>query len=206
MRAKRKNPTKTGKKTKKDTGKTRTQRRSVSGRAKTQAKGQRKPSSRGSVKSKKSGSPRKPQFAELAVELTIRAADGTTPESKQVKISAIVRPPRQSSQLASFPGVKARETLAKRISRGIRTDRLARSLAAIAHPQRLLILFKLLAGEANHKLLAKETGLKAGPLYYHLRELREAGLIGPRVRDLYTLTRKGRRIILAAVATDRLCK
>jgi len=143
--------------------------------------------------------------AELAVELGIRVADGSHPEAKRIAIAGIVRPPRRGANDV-FPGVKDRETIARRVARGTRPERLARLLAAIAHPQRLVILLKLLAGEATHKLLTKATGLKAGPLYYHLRELREAGLIGPRVRDLYVLTRQGRRLILAVVATERLCK
>jgi predicted transcriptional regulator len=83
---------------------------------------------------------------------------------------------------------------------------LARLLAAIGHPQRIAILRELLAGEATHKTLAKVTRLKAGPLYYHIRELRSAGLIGPKVRDLYVMTRRGRRVILASLAMDRLAR
>jgi len=143
--------------------------------------------------------------AELAVELVIRVANGSDWEAKRITIAGVVRPPRRAAP-NGFPGVKDRETVAQRVARGTRPDKLARLLAAIAHTQRLVILLKLLAGEATHKLLTKATGLKAGPLYYHLRELREAGLIGPRVRDLYVLTRQGRRIILAAMATERLCR
>ena len=143
--------------------------------------------------------------AELAVELGIRVADGSDREAKRIEIAAVVRPPRRAAP-NGFPGVKDRETVARRVARGTRPDKLARLLAAVAHPQRLGILLKLLAGEATHKLLTKATRLKAGPLYYHLRELREAGLIGPRVRDLYVLTRQGRRLILAAMATERLCR
>jgi DNA-binding transcriptional ArsR family regulator len=79
-------------------------------------------------------------------------------------------------------------------------------LAAMAHPQRLQILLKLLGGEATHRLLAKATGLKPGPLYHHLRELRMAGLIGPKTRDLYFLAPAGRYAILAALAMARLCR
>jgi len=143
--------------------------------------------------------------AELAVELSVRVADGSDRDTKRVEIAGVVRPPRRAAP-NGFPGVKDRETVAKLVARGTRPDKLARLLAAAAHPQRLVILLKLLAGEATHKLLSKATGLKAGPLYYHLRELREAGLIGPRVRDLYILTRQGRRLILAAMAMGRLCR
>jgi len=149
----------------------------------------------------KSVKPVKP--AEMAVELSIRVADGIISEVKRVMIAGIVRPPRSKTSHV-FPGVKDREKLAKQVSRGIHPDGLARLLSAIAHPQRLAILLKLLSGEATHKLLAKTTGLKAGPLYYHLRELREAELIGPRVRDLYVLTRQGRRALMAVIAIERL--
>ncbi len=95
--------------------------------------------------------------------------------------------------------------MAQQVVRGIDSVELAGMLAAIAHPQRLTILFRLLACEAVHKSLARVTGLKAGPLYYHLRELRAAGFIGPKVRDLYVLTPMGREVVLAAVAVGRLC-
>jgi predicted transcriptional regulator len=68
------------------------------------------------------------------------------------------------------------------------------------------VLRLLLAGEATHKALSKATGLKAGPLYYHIRELRSAGLIGPKVRDLYMLTKRGRRVILGILALERLAR
>lgn len=95
--------------------------------------------------------------------------------------------------------------MAQQVVRGIDAAKLAGMLAAIAHPQRLTILFRLLACEARHQSLARVTGLKAGPLYYHLRELRAAGLIGPKVRDLYVLTPMGTEVVLVAVAFGRLC-
>lgn len=183
----------------------RDQKRRSPGDKAARAKGRRKTAGGAAKKRKGGSSARVAKLAELTVELGIRVADGTYPESKNVKIAGIVRPSRRAAPIG-FPGVQDREKLAKRVSRGIRTDRLARMLAAIAHPQRLAILLKLLASEANHKLLTKTTGLKAGPLYYHLRELREAGLIGPRTRDLYVMTRLGRRVILAAIATEQLCR
>jgi len=99
-----------------------------------------------------------------------------------------------------------RETAARKIGRGVRSTNLARLLGALAHPQRIGILLKLLGGEATHRSLAKATGLTAGPLYHHLRELRMAGLIGPKVRDLYVLAPTGGRAILAAIAMERLCR
>jgi DNA-binding transcriptional ArsR family regulator len=104
------------------------------------------------------------------------------------------------------PGALEVENAARDVARGTRVETLAGVLAALAHPQRLEILLKLLGGECTHRALAKATDLKAGPLYHHLRELRMAGLIGPKVRDLYTLTAKGGRAILAALALERVCR
>lgn len=143
--------------------------------------------------------------AELAVKLGVHVLDGVDSEAKKVEISGKVRLPR-SRDVKNSPGIKEREIIARQVSRGVRPDRLTRLLAAVAHPQRLSILLKLLSGEATHKLLAKATGLKAGPLYYHLRELREAEMIGPRVRDLYVLTKQGKRVILSVIAMERLCR
>lgn len=145
--------------------------------------------------------------AGLAVELTVRAdADFAGPADRgQITLTGLVARPRRQNHDDPFPGVAAQLTVARQITRGTRPERLSRLLAALAHPQRLAILTKLLAGEATHKLLSNATGLKAGPLYHHLRELRAAGLLGPKVRDVYVLTPKGRRAILAAMALERLC-
>jgi len=97
------------------------------------------------------------------------------------------------------------DNAAKRLSRGTNNGQIAYLLDALGHEQRIRILLKLLGGEATHKMLSKETGLKAGPLYHHIRELRTAGLVGPKVRDLYTLTRKGRRAIMSAMAIGKAC-
>lgn len=142
--------------------------------------------------------------AVLAVELSIETLDGRPSKSTRVRIAGKAVRSRATPD-AAFPGVRGREAMARQVTRGTDPACLARMLAAIAHPQRLTILFRLLACEATHQTLAKATGLKAGPLYYHLRELRSAGLIGPKVRDLYVLTSSGTRLILAAVAAGRLC-
>jgi len=105
-----------------------------------------------------------------------------------------------------LPVCKKRERTARLIARGAQPEQAARLLAALAHPQRIRILLKLLGGEATHRLLTKATRLKAGPLYHHLSELRAAGLIGPRVRDVYVLTSRGQRAILATLAFERMCR
>lgn len=141
----------------------------------------------------------------LAVELRVAVVDGTRNEEKHVERQGLVR---AASRTATGQAARLQDRLevARQVGRGVQVDRLAGLLTAVGHRQRLRILLKLLGGEATHRLLARATGLKAGPLYYHLRELRSARLIGPKVRDLYTLTAKGRRAILAAVAVERLCR
>lgn len=75
--------------------------------------------------------------------------------------------------------------------------RTCRVLAAVGHAQRVRLLVKLLEGPATYRALQRVTRLKAGPLYHHINQLRLAGLILPKQRDLYELTRGGRNLILA---------
>jgi hypothetical protein len=138
------------------------------------------------------------------VELAIQVADGIAQDSAQILLSGAVSA-HSSGRNNSSVSLRDRELATRRISRGLQPAPVAGLLAALAHPQRIAILLKLLPGEANHRLLVKTTGLKAGPLYHHLRELRSAGLIGPKVRDVYELTRTGRRALLATIAMARLC-
>jgi DNA-binding transcriptional ArsR family regulator len=162
-----------------------------------------KPSARGRPRNR-ADTRRTAVRAVLAVELTIQVTDGRRTRNTRIRIAGTAAKPRAMPE-AAFPGIRERETVAAQVTRGVDPADLARILAAIAHPQRLTILFRLLACEATHQVLARATGLKAGPLYYHLRELRAAGLIGPKVRDLYILTPIGTRLVLAAIAAGRLC-
>ncbi len=141
--------------------------------------------------------------ASLGVELALKVADGWANDTKKVRL---VGESRRRTGHAAIPSVQDRIRAARKVSVGCRPAKLARLLAAIGHPQRIAILRELLAGEATHKALAKITRLKAGPLYYHIRELRSAGLIGPKVRDLYVMTRRGRRAILVSLALERLAR
>ncbi len=68
---------------------------------------------------------------------------------------------------------------------------------ALGHVQRMKIIRKLLDGPATYQALKRLTKLKPGPLYHHVNQLRLAGLILPRQRDLYELTRAGRNMVLA---------
>ncbi len=71
---------------------------------------------------------------------------------------------------------------------------LARLVQALASPHRVTLLAKLLEGPATYRALEKATGLKVGPLYHHIGQLRQASLIAPKERDLYRLTKAGRNL------------
>ena len=143
--------------------------------------------------------------AGVSVELVVSTFDGRRRDEKRIERVGLVRRP-VGGYKGDFPRAQDRESAARQVARGLQADKLACLLAAVGHHQRIRIVLKLLGGEATHRLLAKATGLKAGPLYYHLRELRLAGLIGPKVRDLYVLTPKGQRALLAVLAMERMCR
>ena len=84
--------------------------------------------------------------------------------------------------------------------------RMAPTLAAVGHADRARIVAKLLEGPATYRALQNLTKMKAGPLYYHLGELRSVGLILPKQRDLYELTRGGRNLALVMVAAESLVR
>lgn len=84
--------------------------------------------------------------------------------------------------------------------------RLAGALAALGSVHRVQILAKLLEGPGTYRTLQKVTRLKAGPLYHHVAQLRLAGLIGPKQRDLYELTRGGRNLVLVALTLPKLIR
>jgi DNA-binding HxlR family transcriptional regulator len=84
--------------------------------------------------------------------------------------------------------------------------RLAAVLSALGSAYRVQILVKLLEGPGTYRTLQKATRLKAGPLYHHVAQLRLAGLIGPKERDLYELTRGGRNLILVVLTLPKLIK
>ncbi len=103
-----------------------------------------------------------------------------------------------------FPRSQDQAYLMRRFFRTLKPVSASRLLAAVSHPQRIAILKILLCGPACYRLLTKTTGLKAGPLYHHLGELRSAGLVGPKTRDIYSITRKGKRAMLLILALTRL--
>lgn len=103
-----------------------------------------------------------------------------------------------------FPLLRDKERLIRRFFRTLKPDSASRLLAAVSHPKRIDILKILLCGPAGYHLLTKVTTLKAGPLYHHLGELRSAGLVGPKTRDIYSITRKGQRMMVLILALSRL--
>jgi hypothetical protein len=91
----------------------------------------------------------------------------------------------------------------ERASRMFRTKAhlqvLSEVLGAFGNGCRLTILLMLLAGPATYQALQQAVHLKPGPLYYHITQLRLAGLLCPKARDLYMLTRGGRDALLLAL-------
>ena len=94
----------------------------------------------------------------------------------------------------------------RKLGRGVNWERAGEALAAAGNVHRLQIMAYLLEGPATYRALQKATGLQVGPLYHHIDKLRLAGLMGPKERDLYTLTRAGRNLILLAIVAVRLLK
>ena len=95
---------------------------------------------------------------------------------------------------------------ARAIAKKSRVRRLSSTLAALGHPSRVMMLVKLLEGPATYRALQKMTGLKPGPLYHHISQLRLAGLLRPKQRDLYAMTRAGRNVLLVSLALMSLAK
>lgn len=85
-------------------------------------------------------------------------------------------------------------------------DRVCQAMFALGHLQRLKVIRKLLDGPATYQALKRLTKLKPGPLYHHVNQLRLAGLILPRQRDLYELTRAGRNMMLGMMVLAPLTK
>jgi DNA-binding transcriptional ArsR family regulator len=83
-------------------------------------------------------------------------------------------------------------------SHTIDPQRLARLFSALANPHRIAMLNAMFAGAGTYAQLAEQLGLKAGPLYHHVRELRLAGLVALQQRDLYRLTDRGKDALMLA--------
>jgi DNA-binding transcriptional ArsR family regulator len=83
-------------------------------------------------------------------------------------------------------------------------DAIVQIFSAIASPRRLTMLKAMMAGADSYAKLRKAVGLSAGPLYYHLRELKSAGLVEEGQRDVYKPTQRGRHLLLIADSSVRL--
>ena len=138
-----------------------------------------------------------------------------TAARKTVARKKAAAPKRKAAQRTPRDGCEATIAIAERVGRSVDKithrwslaaakparrlpAKMCDAFAAIGHVSRARILTKLLEGPATYAALQRATKLKAGPLYHHINQLRLAGLILPKQRDLYELTRGGRN--LAAVA------
>lgn len=83
-------------------------------------------------------------------------------------------------------------------------DMIVQLLSAVASPRRLTMLKAMLAGADSYAKLRKAVGLSAGPLYYHLRELKSAGLVQEGQRDVYLLTPRGKHLLLISDCAVKL--
>ncbi len=83
-------------------------------------------------------------------------------------------------------------------------DLIVQLFSAVASPRRLTMLKAMLAGADSYAKLRKAVGLSAGPLYYHLRELKSAGLVEEGLRDVYKLTQRGKHLLLIADSSVKL--
>ncbi|MCK4627151.1 MAG: winged helix-turn-helix transcriptional regulator [Phycisphaerae bacterium] len=94
----------------------------------------------------------------------------------------------------------------QKLGRGVDWTRVADAWAAAGNVHRLRILNFLLEGPATYRHLQKTSGLQVGPLYHHIGKLRLAGLMTPKQRDLYALTRAGRNLALLTTVVGPLLK
>ena len=115
--------------------------------------------------------------------------------AEQQGASADVRFTRAESFFAK-PARRPKATLLAKADPG----EVAKLLGGIAHQDRIRIAGAILAGANTHKLLEEAVGLKAGPLYHHIRSLERAGLLETVSRNVYGLTELGRVALLVATA------
>ena len=83
-------------------------------------------------------------------------------------------------------------------------ERIAKLCNAMANPRRVAMLKAIFTGAGSYAELSDRLGLKAGPLYHHVRELRLAGLLELAQRDTYRLTEYGKYALLLACLSESL--
>ena len=129
----------------------------------------------------------------LGTFVAVAEAFGETSEMQVARVEAFGASPG--------PGAAARKFASR-----ARLEELARVLSAFGSAHRLQILTSLLYGPATYRTLQRASDLKAGPFYHHINQLRLAGFLGPKTRDLYVLTRAGRNALLVALSLSSLIK
>jgi len=136
---------------------------------------------------------------DMAVVVAAIEADG---KQARTQIGQASLKARSAGRGAGRPGggAMARARAARKLTTPAKLKRLAEVVSAVASPHRLTILAKLLEGPATYQALIKASGLKVGPLYHHINQLRLASLVAPKERDLYRLTRAGQNVLLAMLA------
>jgi hypothetical protein len=83
-------------------------------------------------------------------------------------------------------------------------ESIAMLCSAMANPRRVAMLKAIFTGAGSYAALSETLGLKAGPLYHHVRELRLAGLLELAERDTYRLTEYGKYALLLACLSQSL--
>jgi DNA-binding transcriptional ArsR family regulator len=83
-------------------------------------------------------------------------------------------------------------------------DAIARLFTAFAHPQRVSIMKAIYTGAASYADLREKVGLKAGPMYHHIKELRLAGVVSDGPRDLYRLTPRGEKALIVVCSMSSI--
>ena len=83
-------------------------------------------------------------------------------------------------------------------------ERTCEAMSALGHPHRAAMMAKLMEGPQSYRTLQQAMGLKAGPLYHHIRQLRLGGLILPKHRDWYAHTQAGRNLVMVMMALASL--
>lgn len=116
-----------------------------------------------------------------ATTLGILESDGPT---RRVRVGGL-------KHLHRRPAQRPRHDLVNHAS----DEWLAKVLSAFANPHRVAIMKAIFTGAGSYAELRKRVGLKAGPMYHHLRELRLAGMLADGSRDMYDLTTQGRDLL-----------
>ena len=90
------------------------------------------------------------------------------------------------------------------LRRRVRPGSVARAVGVLGSVHRVRILLHLIGGAATYRGLVRATGLKAGPLYHHVNQLRLAGLVRPKERNLYEITPAGTKWLMLGAAMSRM--